>query len=192
MYMPLKEIETEVEIRDSIATIKLVQVYINPTAELVEPQGHELRTKPRIVEVSYKFKIPEEVVVSNMTIQIDDKIIEAKVMEKEKAQNKYDDAIAAGNLASLARETVSKDKFIELDVGNILPGQEARIEMTLIQPLSSENGAINFQVPLSYFPQYKKDDLLDDQIKFNCKINLSSTSQKILELAYSKFFKIVE
>ena len=103
-----------------------------------------MKTKPRIVEVAYKFKIPEEVVVSNMSIRIDDKTIEAKVMEKEKAQNKYDDAIAAGNLASLARETVSKDKFIELDVGNIQPGQEARIEMTLIQPLSSENGAINF------------------------------------------------
>jgi len=63
--------------------------------------------KPKVVEVSYKFKMPEECVISSMIIQIDDKTIEGKVMEKEKAQNKYDDAIASGNLASLARECIN-------------------------------------------------------------------------------------
>jgi len=55
-----------------------------------------------------------------MTITVGDKTIEGKIMEKEKAQNKYDDALAAGNTASLMKE--SKNEFMELNIGNILPG----------------------------------------------------------------------
>jgi hypothetical protein len=65
----------------------------------------------------------------------------------------------------LAKESVSDENFIEMALGNIFPGQEARIEMTLIQPLPSENGGIDFCLPLSYFPIF---DNLGFQIKFNC------------------------
>ena len=57
-----------------------------------------------------------------MSIQLDDRTIEGKVMEKEKAHNKYDDAIASGHFASLMKESETKDKFIELNIGNIQPG----------------------------------------------------------------------
>ena len=37
--------------------------------------------------------------VSRLVIEMDDRVIEGKIMEKEKAQEKYDDAIAGGNAA---------------------------------------------------------------------------------------------
>jgi hypothetical protein len=68
----------------------------------------------------YKFpKKPEEVITS-MTITIGNKTIEGKIMEKYKAKEKYDDAIASGKAAVKLSE--SKFDFLELDIGNILPG----------------------------------------------------------------------
>ena len=40
-----------------------------------------------------------------MSVTIDDKIIFAKVMKTSKAEKKYDDAIAAGNQATLLKES---------------------------------------------------------------------------------------
>ena len=54
----------------------------------------------------------------------------------------------------------TKNEFIELDVGNLMPGDTVTIEISIVQPLESSNGAFNYLLPLSYFPKYpilKKD-----------------------------------
>jgi hypothetical protein len=65
-----------------------------------------------------------------MKVTVGDKTIEANIMEKEKAQDKYDNAIASGNQAALIKE--SKGEFLELQIGNIMPGQTATIEITIV------------------------------------------------------------
>ena len=49
-------------------------------------------------------------------------------MENEKAQEKYDDAIAVGNLAAVLKESKNLDLY-QIDIGNILPGQTVSIEI---------------------------------------------------------------
>jgi hypothetical protein len=44
-----------------------------------------------------------------MTLTIGDKSIDAKVMENEKAEQKYDDNVAQGNVAALLRK--NKNSF---------------------------------------------------------------------------------
>ena len=91
-------------------------------------------------------------------------------MEKEKAQDKYDNAVSSGNQAALMKE--AKGEFLELQIGNIKPGQTATIEITIVQHLESTNGAFNFEFPLTYFPKYtipKKDRTEEDKILFNFK-----------------------
>ena len=39
-----------------------------------------------------------------MVVTLDDKVIESKIMKKEEAQEKYDDAIAGGKSAFLLNE----------------------------------------------------------------------------------------
>ena len=60
-----------------------------------------------------------------MIVTLDDKVIESKLLEKEKATEKYEDAIASGNSAFLMKE--DKNKLIELVVGNINPGQKVKV-----------------------------------------------------------------
>jgi hypothetical protein len=50
--------------------------------------------------------------------------------------------------------TESKFDFLELDIGNILPGQEVLIEIRIVKPLPSKGGAFEFMLPASYFPKY--------------------------------------
>ena len=55
--------------------------------------------KGSAIEVVYKFPKKAEEVISSMTITIGEKTIYGKIMEKKKAQEKYDDAIASGKAA---------------------------------------------------------------------------------------------
>jgi Ca-activated chloride channel family protein len=54
-----------------------------------------------------------------MTITLGDKVIEAQLMEKEEAKEKYDDAVAIGKAVAILEE---KKLFIELNIGNLMPG----------------------------------------------------------------------
>jgi len=66
--------------------------------------------------------VDPDMVVNNLTIKIGDKEIEAKVMEKEKAQEKYDDAVSSGKAAVMAQYSKKADDIMQLNIGNVLPG----------------------------------------------------------------------
>jgi hypothetical protein len=44
-----------------------------------------------------------------MIVSLDEKTIEAKIMMNEKAQEKYDDSMAAGNMATILKESENND-----------------------------------------------------------------------------------
>ena len=81
----------------------------------------------------------------------------------------------------------TKNEYLELDVGNILPGETATIEITIVQPLESSNGSFDFELPLSYFPKYpilKKDLTEQDKILFNFRAIIKSTNGSIQEIGH--------
>ena len=96
-FLPMSEIDVDVKITDSISYMKLKQVYFNPT--MVNPQeeqkGEEAKEE-KPIEVSYKFPKRELDVIDGLKITLGDKTIDAQIMAKEKAQEKYEDSIAAG------------------------------------------------------------------------------------------------
>lgn len=114
-------------------------------------------------------------------------------MEKEKAEDKYENAIASGNQAVKLKE--SKGEFLELQIGNIKPGQTATIEVTIVQHLESLNGAFDFVLPCTYFPRYnvpKKARTDDDKILFNFKASLKSTTGGYSEIAHPDNYEILD
>jgi len=128
-----------------------------------------------------------------MKVSVGEKTIEANIMEKEKAQDKYDNAVSSGNHAVLMKE--EKGEFLELQIGNINPGQTATIEITIVQHLASNNGAFDFEFPLTYFPKYvvpKKDRTEEDKILFNFRTTLKSTNGGFSEIAHPENFEILD
>ena len=112
------------------------------------------------IECTFEFPLDKQTVVSKLIAQIDDKIIEATIKEKEEAKQTYNDAIASGSTAVYAeRDSTKKEESITLLLGNLLPGQTARIDIQLIRPLTIEGGAFEFGLPTAFMPQYKQHEI---------------------------------
>lgn len=136
MELSLKKLSVEAKLKDSIGVILMTQVYLND--------------KEGPIELEFQFPKEKKSMVSKMIVTIADKTIEAKILEKEKAKEKYDDAIAAGNSATLMNET--SQEMLTLQIGNLLPGQEAKVEIEIIQQVEIKEGAYDFVFPYKYFP----------------------------------------
>jgi hypothetical protein len=143
--VPLKHQEIIVTVDNSIAVIDLVQTFQND--------------KSYPMEVSLKFPTEADHTLSNLTIQIGENIIEGKILKKEKAKEKYEDAIAGGNTAVMAEEKEDEKDVVSLKVGNLLAGQEAIIRFKFTTILKVEMGAYVLKIPQSFFPLCDADYL---------------------------------
>eukprot|EP00347_Sterkiella_histriomuscorum_P014110 403362133 len=156
--LPLKHQKVAVKVMNTIATIDIIQTYSNDT------------TDP--LEITLNVPIEKDYGMGKLTIQIDDNLIEGKILEKEKAKEKYDDALASGHTAVIAQEDENeKEDTIKLIIGNLLPGQEAQVHMQLINVLKIEAAAYTFRVPVQYFPNYNEDRF---QYNYEFVVNLHS------------------
>ena len=114
LCLPLKSVQTMTTIHESLAHVNLTQQFINPS------------TAP--LELTFRFPKLKGTLVSRLTVSIgDSKVIEAKIMEKQKAEAKYDDAIAAGHGAIKMSE--AEDEVYELNLGNIQPNDVAVVNI---------------------------------------------------------------
>ena len=82
--VPLKEVDVKATLEGAYATVHFDMTYVNPS------------TSP--IECTYEFPLEKETLLSNLSVSTDDKTIEAKVTEKGKAQEKYEDYIASGSI----------------------------------------------------------------------------------------------
>lgn len=106
------------------------------------------------MEVTFKFPKETKSTVSQMTIQVDDNDpVECEVFEKKQAKQKYDDAIAKGQTATLMQDAHMNPNLYNIDIGNIHPGQSAVVVIKLIQPMDIKGGAFHFNLPMTYFPK---------------------------------------
>lgn len=182
----------------------MVHEYYFPAVEGSAPQeeakeGAEKKGDDKSVEVTFKFPKEENSVISKMQITLGDKTIEAKVMEKEKAEEKYDDAMAAGNMAALLAEKNEDADMHEVNIGHVLPGQTVIVEMLMIQPLAIVGGSYHLILPLSYYPKSLAQDqdsknLNDEANKgglFNLRVNIESKEQ-ISHVSHPNYCEILE
>ena len=87
--MPLQKVDIKSELRGATAITNVELTYANPNQE-----------SP--LECTYVFPLEKTTLLAKFEAVIDDKVVETKVMKKEKAEQNYDDAIASGNAAVLA------------------------------------------------------------------------------------------
>ena len=91
--LPLKHQEINVKVTNVFAVFDIVQTYFNDT--------------DAPLEVTLKIPTEKDHALGQLTIQIGDIVIEGKIMNKEKATEKYEGAIAGGHTAVMAEESDS-------------------------------------------------------------------------------------
>jgi Ca-activated chloride channel family protein len=90
-----------------------------------------------------------------MTMTIGERRIVAKIKEKKEAKKTFEKAKKAGKSASLLSQ--KRPNVFSMQVANIMPGDEIKVELTYNEILSAEGGVYEFVYPAVVGPRYGGD-----------------------------------
>ena len=159
------EVKIDAELNEFYAKTEVTQYYINHL------------NKP--VELVLKFPYNSSVQFSKFTLDINGKKVISKVIEKEKAKEKYNDALASGNTGAISSQ---KDDYIVVNIGNIAPKSIVKLETEFIQFLKSEDMSYCYSTIKKFPVIFTNKKTADEKLKnLNVKITIKAHS-KILRL----------
>ncbi|SIO58327.1 Ca-activated chloride channel family protein [Singulisphaera sp. GP187] len=136
--LPLKAMEVRGRIDGLLAQVSVRQTFVNV---LDEP-----------LEATYLFPLPDRAAVTRFRMEVAGRVIEGVLEERGQARKEYQQAIKAGHRASIAEE--ERPGVFTLRVGNLPPGEEAVIDLSLTGPLPFADGEVTFRFPLVVAPRY--------------------------------------
>lgn len=142
---PLKSTDVNVSIQGIIADTYVVQTYAN--------EG----SKP--INASYIFPASTKVTVHGMQMQIGNQTVTAVIKEKEEAKQEFETAKSEGKSASMLSE--ERANVFTMDVANIMPGDEVRIELHYTELIMPTEGVYQFVYPTVVGPRYVSPALDD-------------------------------
>ena len=135
---PLKKTEVTTNIAGIIADTYVVQSYSN--------EG----TKP--INASYVFPASTKVTIHGMKMQIGNQVVTAVIKEKEEAKEEFEAAKSEGKSASMLSE--ERANVFTMDVANIMPGDDVRIELHYTELITPTEGSYQFVFPTVAGPRY--------------------------------------
>ena len=136
--LPLKLMDVRARVTGLLVEVELRQTYVN--------------TLGVPLEATYMFPLPDRAAVHRFRLEVGDRVIEGDLQERGQARQTYDRAIRAGHRAAIAEE--ERAGVFTMRVGNVMPGEEATVWLTLSGPLSWSAGEATFQFPLVVAPRY--------------------------------------
>lgn len=136
--LPLKSTDVNVKIAGVIADVSVTQHYKN--------EG----TRP--IEARYVFPGSTHAAVYGMQMRIGDRRINAKIREKKRARAEYESAKADGKSASLLEQ--ERPNVFQMNVANILPGDDIAVELHYTETLVPTDGKYEFVFPTVVGPRY--------------------------------------
>ncbi len=136
--LPLKATSAKVVISGVIADVKVTQVFRNTG------------TKP--LEAIYVFPGSTRSAVYGMTMTIGERVLKAQIKERGQARIDYEQAKQQGRSASLLEQ--HRPNVFQMNVANILPGDEIRVELSYTELLVPTEGTYAFVYPTVVGPRY--------------------------------------
>ncbi|HYO14729.1 MAG TPA: VIT domain-containing protein [Thermoanaerobaculia bacterium] len=136
--LPLKETRADVHIAGVIADVVVTQVYRN--------EG----TRP--INARYVFPASTRAAVHGMTMQVGERRIRAKIREKQRARQEFNEARKAGKSAALLEQ--QRPNVFTMNVANVLPQDEIRVELHYSELLVPTDGTYEFVYPTVVGPRY--------------------------------------
>lgn len=104
------------------------------------------------VEAVYTFPLPIAAVLLDFEVRLAEKLLTATVVEKRAAEAKYEEAIDKGDAAFMLER--AGDGLCTVNLGNLLPGEEATVRYRYAQLLRFQQGSVRLTVPTVIAPRY--------------------------------------
>jgi Ca-activated chloride channel family protein len=163
---PLEGARIDVAIDDLLAEFTLTQQFRNTT--------------PRDIEAVFTFPVPMDAVFLGLSARLGERELEGRVIERQKAARKYEEAIAAGDSAVLVERT--QDGMLTANIGNLKAGETISVRLRFAQWLSFNGDLVRFRMPTTIAPRYgiprmvERDQPVTDllaQYRFAAEIRVS-------------------
>lgn len=136
--LPLKSTSANVEISGVIADVTVTQVYKN--------EGK------KALEAIYVFPASTKAAVYGMKMTIGERIIVAQIQKRDEARATYEQAKKEGKSASLLEQ--QRPNVFQMNVANILPGDEIKTELRYTELITPTEGTYEFVYPTVVGPRY--------------------------------------
>ena len=146
----------EEELKDN--TYSTILDLIDPNIVYIDTELNEFYAKTNVtqyyvnkskntIELVVKFPQNPKVQFSKFVLELNGKKVTSNILEKEKAKEKYTDAIASGNVGIISS---IEDKYIKVNIGNITPFGVVKLTTEFIQFLTSEDMSYCFEIMKNY------------------------------------------
>jgi Ca-activated chloride channel family protein len=136
--LPLKATEVDVKVSGVIADVTVTQTYRNEGT--------------RAIEARYVFPGSTRAAVSGLNVRLGDRLIAAQIREKQQARIDYDAAKKEGRTAALLEQHLPN--VFQMNVANILPGDDVKVELRYTELLVPQAGNYQFVFPTVVGPRY--------------------------------------
>lgn len=104
----------------------------------------------------YAFPLADDAAVDRLQMKIGERLIEGEIREREQAERIYGAARAAGQRASLVRQ--STPNLFTTAVANIAPGESIDITIEYLQTARYDAGELSLRLPMTITPRYGRGD----------------------------------
>jgi hypothetical protein len=136
--IPLEGTHVEARIVDMIAEVNVLQFYVN--------------YEPNPIEATYVFPLDSNAAVCDFQYEINGKIVQGQVKEKEAAKKEYREAISRGDGAALLQQ--EKADIFQISVGNIPSSTRVNVKITYVVEMDNEEDFVRFLLPTTIAPRY--------------------------------------
>ena len=135
---PLKHTDVVANVAGFVGRTRVKQTFHNPLNEKIE--------------AVYVFPLPSDAAVDEMVMTVGDRRIVGQVKPREEARQVYEQAKAAGHVASLLDQ--ERPNIFTQSVANVEPGAQVVIEISYVETLKFEDGWYEFVFPTVVGPRY--------------------------------------
>ncbi len=136
--LPLEDMALQVHLRDCFAFVEQTQIWHN--AEDVT------------IEALYCFPLPVHATLLGVTVMLNERLIEAQVAERHKAEQAYEQAMVDGDTAMLLEQT--EPGLYNINLGNLQPADRASVHIRYALPLQWESNQLRLALPTAIAPRY--------------------------------------
>ena len=136
--LPLKSTRVDVRIAGVIADVTVTQHYRN--------EGQ------RAIEARYVFPGSTRAAVYAMNVRLGERLLTARIKEKQQARIEYQAAKKEGKTSALLEQ--QRPNVFQMNVANILPGDEVAVELRYTELLTPHDAQYGFVFPTVVGPRY--------------------------------------
>lgn len=115
-------------------------------------EQHYVNARDTNIEAVYTFPVPWNAVLLGVEFVIGEKVLQGSVVAKADAERTYESALEDGNSAVMVER--AGDGMYTVNVGNLLPREQATVRFRYAQLLSFTQGRIRLTVPTTIAPRY--------------------------------------